>query len=107
MKRILVFFSLIVVFNIIYANEFDKKIEMLQKEKLIKIEGDTAYIKIEKWLKLSVEERINFLEKLNKSSRKMKKKNIIIIKEFESEKKLAEIGLFGVELIDEEKQSPD
>lgn len=107
MKRILIFFLLIISFNVIYANEFDKKIEKLQKEKLMRIEGDTAYIKIDEWLKLSIEERINFLEKLNKNSRKMKKKNITVIKELENEKELAEIGLFGVELIGEEKQSPD
>lgn len=77
MKRILIFFSLIIIFNVIYANEFDKKTEMLQKEKLVKMEGKIAYIK-----------------------------NEIIYEKFENEKELRGIMLFKGQFIEEKKQSP-
>lgn len=97
----------IIIFNFSFCNEMNIKINRLKKENILKIEDGTAYIKKSKWITMSKNEKINFLEILNKYNKLYKEKYITTVKEMETGEELVIIGIFGVELIDEEKQSPD
>lgn len=96
MKKLIVLFC--IIFNLCFGYKIDIKINRLKEEKQLKIEKEIAYIQKNEWLKLSREEKIQFLVTLNKQSRGKEEKNIIIIKNIETEEELAKIGVFEIEV---------
>lgn len=103
MKKIFILLISLIIFNFSFCNEINIKINKLREENILKIEDEIAYIKKSEWVTMSKNEKINFLEILNRYSRLHKEKYITAIKEMETGKELVIIGIFGVELVEEKK----
>ena len=97
-----IYVLLFLVINIFASgDELEKKIKKLQEEKIIILTGHEVYISSIEWDKFSEKEKIEFLESINKYSRKNNKKNINSVKEIDTRKELARLGIFGVEIVKE------
>lgn len=101
MKNFFIILISFIIFNFSFCNDSDIKIDKLKEDNILKIEDRITYIKKSEWIKMSKNEKINFLEILNKYSRLYKEKYITAIKEMETGEELVIMGIFGVELIDE------
>lgn len=101
MKKFFILLISLIVFNFSFCNEKEMKIDKLKEENILKIENGIAYIKKIEWMAMSRDEKINFLEELNKYSRFHKEKYVTIIKEMDTKEELMIIGVFGIEIKEE------
>lgn len=100
MKKFFILLISLIVFNFSFCNEIDMKINKLKEENILKIENGIAYIKNE-WMTMSSDEKINFLEEVNRYSRFHKEKYVTAIKEMDTKEELIIIGVFGIEIKEE------
>lgn len=101
MKKFFILLISFITFNFSFCDEIDMRVNKLKEENILKIESRIAYIKKSEWMTISRDEKINFLEELNKYSRFHKEKYITVIKEMDTKEELMIIGIFGIEIKEE------
>lgn len=101
MKKFFILLISLIAFNFSFCDEMDIRVNKLKEKNILKIESGVAYIKKSEWMTMARNEKINFLEELNKYSRFHKEKHITVIKEMDTKEELMIIGVFGIEIKEE------